>query len=82
MENNNDRYLIPFRPGNELSSESFRLTQNDNTYVLASPRYKQFYSSYIRPRTAMYRGWIEGFHNSEVGVLPTLFLQKIGNKST
>ena len=80
MENNqtNDRYLIPFSLGNELSSESFKLTQNDNTYILASPRYKQFYSSYIRPRTAMYRGWIEGFHNSEYGVIPTYFLQKIG----
>lgn len=74
----NDRYIVPFFLGNELSPESFKLTQNDNTYMLAAPRYYQFYASYIRPRTAMYRGWIEGFHNTEYGVIPTLFLQKIG----
>lgn len=78
MENVNDRYLIPFSLGNELQVESFKLAQNDNTYRLAAPRYSQFYSSYIRPRIAMYRGWIEGFHNAEYGVIPTLFLQKIG----
>lgn len=78
MENVNDRYIIPFNLGNELQVESFKLRQNDNTYLLASPRYYQFYASYIRPRTAMYRGWIEGFHNLEYGVIPTLFLQKIG----
>lgn len=78
MEKIDDRYLIPFQLGNELQAASFRLTQNDNTYMLASPRYKDFYSSYIRPRTAMYRGWVEGFHNVEYGVIPTLFLQKIG----
>jgi len=78
MENVNDRYIIPFSLGNELQTESFRLRQNDNTYLLASPRYYQFYASYIRPRTSMYRGWIEGFHNLEYGIIPTLFLQKIG----
>lgn len=78
MESINDRYLIPFSVGSELSTESFKLVQNDNTYMLSSPRYYQFYASYIRPRTAMYRGWIEGFHNTEYGVIPTLFLQKIG----
>lgn len=77
-----DRYIIPFKLGNELSQESFSLSQNDNTYLLASPRYKQFYSGYIRPRTAMYRGWIQGFHNMEYGVIPTYFLQKIGNGIT
>lgn len=77
MENINDRYLIPFGLGNELDAESFQLSQNDNTYLLAGPRYKQFYASYIRPRTAMFRGWIEGFHNTEHGVIPSLFLQKI-----
>jgi len=82
MEKTNDRYLIPFSLGNELSSESFRLTQNDNTYLLAGSRYKQFYSSYIRPRTAMFRGWIEGYHNIEYGVIPTLFLQKIATGIT
>ena len=70
--------VIPFRPGSELTTESFNLIQNDNTYMLAAPRYYQFYASYIRPRTAFYRGWIEGFHNSEIGLFPTLFLQKIG----
>lgn len=79
MENRNDRYLIPFSLGNELQADSFKLSQNDNTYTLAAPRYKQFYSSYIRPRIAMYRGWIENFHNLEYGIIPTLFLQKIGN---
>lgn len=69
---------IPFSLGNELTSESFDLTQNDNTYLLAAPRYFQFYSSYIRPRIAMYRGWVTGFHNKEYGIIPTLFLQKIG----
>lgn len=69
---------IPFGVGSELTSESFNLTQNDNTYLLASPRYYQFYSGYIRPRTVMYRGWVEGFHNVEYGVIPTLFLQKVG----
>ena len=78
MENPNDKYIVPFFLGNELQTESFRLRQNDNTYMLASSRYYQFYASYIRPRTAMYRGWIEGFHNIEYGVIPTLFLQKIG----
>lgn len=77
-EQNNNRYMVPFRLGNELSSESFKLSQNDNTYMLAAPRYKQFYQSYIRPRTAMYRGWIDNYHNIEFGVIPTLFLQKIG----
>ncbi len=78
MENVNDRYLIPFTLGNELQAESFSLTQNDNTYLLAAPRYQQFYQSYLRPRIAMYRGWIQGFHNIEYGVIPTQFLQKIG----
>ena len=78
MNNINDRYIIPFFLGNELQTASFKITQNDNTYLLASSRYKEFYSSYIRPRIAMYRGWIEGFHNLEYGVIPTLFLQKIG----
>lgn len=82
MENVNDRYLMPFSLGGELSAESFKLTQNDNTYMLAGERYKQFYSSYIRPRTAMFRGWIEGFHNTEYGVIPTLFLQKIATGIT
>ena len=77
-DNYDDRYVIPFNLGNELQAESFRLTQNDNTYLLASSRYYQFYASYIRPRIAMYRGWIEGFHNIEYGVIPTYFLQKIG----
>lgn len=76
--NTNDRYLVPFNLGNELHTESFKLTQNDNTYMLAGSRYYQFYASYIRPRIAMYRGWIEGFHNIENGTIPTLFLQKIG----
>lgn len=74
----NERYLMPFSLGNELQVESFKLRQNDNTYMLAAPRYYQFYASYIRPRIAMYRGWIEGFHKVEYGVIPTLFLQKIG----
>lgn len=74
----NDRYLIPFSLGSELQTESFTLRQNDNTYMLAAPRYKQFYQSYLRPRMSMYRGWIEGFHNLEYGIIPTLFLQKIG----
>ncbi len=78
MNEVNDKYLIPFSLGSELQTESFKLRQNDNTYRLSSPRYQQFYESYIRPRTAMYRGWIEGFHNLEYGVIPTLFLQKIG----
>lgn len=82
MENTNDRYLIPFGLGSELDAESFRLTQNDNTYLLAGPRYKQFYASYVRPRIAMFRGWIEGFHNTEHGVIPSLFLQKIANGIT
>lgn len=74
----NSKCVIPFSLGSELQVESFTVTQNDNLYVLAAPRYKQFYSSYIRPRLAMYRGYIEGFHNIEYGVIPTLFLQKIG----
>lgn len=78
MNNVDDRYIIPFSLGSELQVESFNLRQNDNTYLLAAPRYYQFYASYIRPRTAMYRGWIEGFHNLEYGIIPTLFLQKIG----
>ncbi len=78
MDNNEIKCPIPFSLGNELSSSSFKLTQNDNTYMLAAPRYYQFYASYIRPRTSMYRGWIEGFHNMEFGIVPTLFLQKIG----
>lgn len=78
MANNSEDCIIPFRPGNELSSESFQLTQNDNTYMLAAPRYYQFYASYIRPRVAMYRGWITGYHNAEYGLFPSLFLQKIG----
>ena len=74
----NDRYVVPFSLGDELTAESFRLSQCDNTYLLASPRYYQFYSGFVRPRIAMYRGWIQGFHNIEYGVIPTLFLQKIG----
>lgn len=75
---NNDRYLVPFNLGSELHTESFKLAQNDNTYMLASSRYYPFYANYIRPRIAMYRGWIEGFHNLENGTIPSLFLQKIG----
>lgn len=78
MENYNDRYLIPFTLGSELQATSFKLAQTDNTYLLASSRYYHFYASYIRPRILMYRGWIEGFHNTEYGVIPTLFLQKVG----
>lgn len=69
---------IPFRLGSELSVESFRLTQYDNTYLLANPRYYQFYASYIRPRMLQYSGWMEEFHNVEHGVIPSLFLQKVG----
>lgn len=79
MDNFDDRYLMPFGVGSELGVESFKLAQYDNTYMLASPRYYQFYASYVRPRVLMYKGWIEGFHNTEYGVLPSLFLQKIGN---
>lgn len=79
MENYNDKYIMPFSVGSELSVESFSLAQYDNTYMLASPRYYQFYASYVRPRILMYKGWIQGFHNIEYGVLPSLFLQKIGH---
>lgn len=78
MENFNDRYMMPFSVGSELSAESFRLAQYDNTYMLAPSRYFHYYASYVRPRILMYNGWIEGFHNIEYGVLPSLFLQKIG----
>ncbi len=76
MENND--VIMPFLLGNELDVQSFKLRQNDNTYMLAGERYYQFYASYLRPRTAMYRGWIEGFHSTEYGIIPTLFLQKLG----
>lgn len=79
MDNYNDRYVMPFSVGSELSAESFRLAQCDNTYMLAASRYYQFYASYIRPRISMYNGWIEGFHNTEYGVIPSLFLQRVGN---
>lgn len=69
---------IPFRLGSELSVESFRLTQYDNTYLLANPRYYQFYASYVRPRMLQYAGWMDEFHNVEYGVIPSLFLQKVG----
>lgn len=70
---------IPFRVGGgELSVESFKLVQYDNTYLLANPRYYHFYASYIRPRMLQYSGWMEDFHNVEYGVLPSLFLQKVG----
>ncbi len=69
---------IPFRVGSELQVESFRLTQYDNTYMLASPRYYNFYASYIRPRILQYAGWMDEFHNVEYGILPTMFLQKVG----
>lgn len=78
MEGNSNLIQIPFRLGNELTQQSFKLRQNDNTYMLAGDRYYQFYASYIRPRTGMYRGWIEGFHNTEYGKIPSLFLQKLG----
>lgn len=78
MENYNDKYFMPFSLGNELTTESFSLSQNDNTYLFSAPRYYQFYASFIKPRIAMYRGYIQGFHNLEYGVIPTLFLQKIG----
>lgn len=77
-DNYNDRYCMPFALGSELTVESFRLSQCNNTYLLAAPRYYQFYSGYVRPRISMYRGWIQGFHNTEYGVIPSLFLQKIG----
>ena len=79
MENYNDKYIMPFSVGSELTTESFRLAQYDNTYRLASSRYYQFYASFIRPRILMYNGWMQGFHNAEYGVLPSLFLQRIGN---
>ena len=77
MEKN--EYFMPLFGRGELSAESFNLSQYDNTYLLAAQRYYQFYASYIRPRMQMYKGWIQGFHNTEHGVLPSLFLQKIGN---
>ena len=70
--------LIPFYLGSELTTESFRLWHGDFIYRLAAPRYQQFYQNYIRPRIGMYRGWITGYHNAEYGVIPSLFLQKIG----
>ncbi len=79
MEDFYDSNFMPFTPGSELSAESFGLHVCDNTYLLAAPRYYSFYASYIRPRIQMYSGWIQGFHNTEYGVLPTLFLQRIGN---
>lgn len=77
MDNTN-KDIIPFRLGNELSAESFRLTQYNNVYMLSAPRYYLFYASYIRPRMLQYSGWIDGYHNTEHGVIPTYFLQKIG----
>jgi len=73
-----DRYMIPFRLGSELSAESFKLVAQDRLYMLAGARYKQFYMSYIQPRINLYRGWVEGYHNTEYGVIPTHFLQKVG----
>lgn len=75
----NERYVVPFRVGNELTAESFRLSTSRDTSRLAAPRYQSFYSSFVRPRIAMYRGWIENYHNIERSFMPTLFLQKIGN---
>ena len=44
MDNTN-KDIIPFRLGNELSAESFRLTQYNNVYMLSAPRYYLFYAS-------------------------------------
>jgi hypothetical protein len=73
-----DRYAVPFRIGSELTADSFKLVAQDRIYMLAGARYKQFFQSYIQPRINQYRGWVDGYHNTEYGVLPTLFLQKVG----
>lgn len=75
---NNEKFRLPMHLGNELSEESFHFAEYSNTYRLAAPRYYVFYASYIRPRSLQYKGWMQGFHNIEYGVIPSLFLQKIG----
>ena len=79
MEIIDDKNFMPLGVGSELSADSFKVVQYSNTYLLAAPRYYTFYASYIKPLVGMYTGWIEGFHNLEYGVIPTKFLQKIGN---
>ena len=79
MEILDDKNFMPFGVGSELTPETFRVVQYSNTYLLCAPRYYTFYASYIKPLYGMYTGWIEGFHNIEYGVIPTKFLQKIGN---
>ena len=69
----NDRNMMPLSAGSEITVQSFNLSEYDNTYMLAGSRYFQFYASYIRPRILMYNGWLNGFHNIEYGVLPSLF---------
>lgn len=74
-----DKNFMPLGVGSEITAETFKVVQYSNTYLLAAPRYYQFYASYIKPLVGMYTGWIDGFHNIEYGVIPTKFLQKIGN---
>lgn len=78
MENNVEVFKLPLYLGNELTEESFHFAEYSNSYRLAAPRYFTFYASYIRPRSLQFKGWMQGFHNIEYGIIPSLFLQKIG----
>lgn len=78
IENNLDGRFFPgFSVGSELSQESFNLQQNDLAYLLANPRFWQYYTGYLKPRLAMYDGWIQGFHDIEYGFIPTKMLQSL-----
>lgn len=79
MEFIDDKNFMPLGVGGELTPESYNVVQYSNTYLLCAPRYYTFYASYIKPMVGMYTGWINGFHNIEYGIIPTKFLQKIGN---
>lgn len=78
IENNLDGAFFPgFNVGSELSQESFNLQQNDLAYLLANQRFWQYYTGYLKPRLAMYDGWVQGFHDIEYGFIPTKMLQSL-----
>lgn len=50
---------------------------NNVFYLLAPPYYFPFYSIYFNRVLAAYDGWIDGFHNKEIGLVPQRMLQSV-----
>lgn len=57
--------------------EFFDFYVNNTFYLLAPDYYFSFYSIYLNKALSAYDGWIGGFHNRELGLVPQRMLQSV-----